>query len=246
MKPWCWVGGGVLALGLTWGWGAQGAIAQGCFMQLSSGQYIDLNDLCAKNPLPPPPAPRPAARPRSEVRPRAAAPTYTPMVFPPSSRNLQAFLQVIRYAEGTDSADGYQIAFTGRRFAGLQDHPRTVHCSGRLCSSAAGAYQFLETTWDSVAAAIGASDFRPEWQDRAAIELIRRRGALEDIEAGRIETAIAKLAPEWASFPRWWGDTDGAYGQSVVDMGTLLAVFQQRLAGGGYSQPSRYLRLSRP
>jgi len=244
MKSWCWVGGSVVALGLTWSWGPPGAIAQGCFMQLSSGQYIDLNDLCAKNPLPPPP-PRPAARPTPRSRPLAVAPSYTPMVFPPSSRNLQAFLQVIRFAEGTDSADGYQIAFTGRRFASLQDHPRVVHCSGRLCSSAAGAYQFLETTWDSVAAAIGASDFRPEWQDRAAIELIRRRGALEDVEAGRIETAIAKLAPEWASFPRWRGDTYGAYGQSVVDIDTLLAVFQQRLAGGGYSQPSRYLRLSR-
>ncbi|NJK59203.1 MAG: glycoside hydrolase family 104 protein [Oscillatoriales cyanobacterium SM2_1_8] len=170
------------------------AIAQGCFMQLSSGQYINLNDLCAKNPLPPPPPVRPASPARrSASRATAAATVYTPIAFPPSSRNLQAFLQVIRYAEGTDAGDGYQIAFTGRRFASLQDHPRAVHCSGRLCSSAAGAYQFLETTWDNVAAAIGASDFRPEWQDRAAIELIRRRGPSQMWK----RAASKRRSPSW-------------------------------------------------
>lgn len=145
------------------------------------------------------------------------------------SSNLLAFLKMIRYAEGTSSREGYQIMFTSRRFSGYGDHPRQMNCStfrGRqLCSTAAGAYQFLDTTWDMIARRIGATDFVPGWQDRAATELIRRSGALADIEAGNIERAIAKTASIWASFPRWNGDTRGQYNQAVKPMSELLRVF---------------------
>ncbi len=212
--------------------GTERAIAQefnGCYMVDSSGRRIDLNELCRKNPPVAKPKPKPA--PKAITKPARPQPVAAVRpVFPPSA-NLQAFLQVIRYAEGTDSSDGYQIQYTGRRFYSFADHPRQVICGSirgsRVCSTAAGAYQFLETTWDSVADAIGAPDFSPYWQDMGAVELIRRAGALEDVYAGRIETAIAKVAPVWASFPRWRGDSYGSYGQSVVSMDTLLDVFYQ-------------------
>jgi muramidase (phage lysozyme) len=143
--------------------------------------------------------------------------------------NLNAFLRVIRYAEGTSSADGYHMMFTARRFSSFADHPRQMNCSrfqGRsLCSTAAGAYQFLDTTWDSLAPTIGARDFRPAWQDRAAIELIRRAGALTDIQTGNVEQAIAKTANIWASFPRWSGDSGGAYNQAVKPMHQLVHAY---------------------
>jgi muramidase (phage lysozyme) len=188
-----------------------------CFMMTSSGRRIDLNSLCKKNPP-------------LQPRPRQVKKRVSPTTAYASSVNLQAFLRTIRYAEGTDSDDGYQILFTGIRFYNYNDHPRVPICSyikgDRVCSTAAGAYQFLETTWDDVASSIGARDFSPVWQDRGAIELIRRAGAMEDVEAGRATDAIAKLAPVWASFPRWSGDGRGSYDQSVVPMEELAEVFR--------------------
>jgi muramidase (phage lysozyme) len=145
------------------------------------------------------------------------------------SANLMAFLRMIRYAEGTSSQDGYQIMFTSRRFSSFFDHPRQMNCSNfrgrRLCSTAAGAYQFLDTTWDMIARKIGATDFGPGWQDRGATELIRRSGALADIEVGNIEQAISKTAGIWASFPRWSGDLRGRYSQAVKPMPELVRAF---------------------
>lgn len=212
------------------GFASQGAIAQTissninpadtCFMVTSSGKRIDLGHLCTKNPqIVPKPKP---------VQKIAASSKFSTNFS--ASTNIKAFLRVIRYAEGTDSQDGYQIQYTGTRFYNFIDHPRVARCGnirGRsVCSTAAGAYQFLETTWDDVAYSIGVSDFSPASQDRGAMELIYRAGAMGDIESGNIAKAIGKLAPVWASFPRWDGDLEGSYSQSVVSMNELLQAFQ--------------------
>jgi len=214
-----------------------GASAQDCFMVTPSGQYVNLSHLCRSglpsNPEVPKPKPKTVPSSLEAYRDDRVYPTY------PASVNLQAFLRVIRYAEGTASEDGYQVEFTGTRFYNFADHPRRVRCSGRLCSSAAGAYQFLETTWDDVAQSIGARDFSPEWQDLGAIELIRREGAIADVEAGRIERAIAKTANVWASFPTRYGDYYGYYGQSVVPMEYLVGEFRRQqslVASGGIAR----------
>lgn len=212
---------GIFALGTVGAAEVRALSADTCFMVTSSGKRIDLNHLCPKNP---PLKPKP---PKAVKK----APNYISTASP--SANLSAFLRVIRYAEGTDSPDGYQIQYTGTRFYSFADHPRVARC-GRIrgnsvCSTAAGAYQFLSTTWDDVASVIGARDFSPAAQDRGAIELIWRAGAMGDIESGNIARAIAKLAPVWASFPRWDGDYDGSYGQSVVPMTELLQAFRYYL-----------------
>ncbi len=211
--------------------------ADTCFMITSSGKRIDLSNLCAKNPqiIPKPKAARLKTRNFSNVA-RANFPNsaisggYISGGNFSGSINLKAFLRMIRYAEGTDSNDGYQIQYTGARFYDFADHPRVVKCGNirgkSVCSSAAGAYQFLETTWDDVANSIGAADFSPASQDRGAIELIARAGAIRDIESGNISAAIAKLANIWASLPRWQGDADGSYSQSVVSIDELVQAFR--------------------
>jgi lysozyme len=68
-------------------------------------------------------------------------------------------------------------------------------------SSAAGAYQILARTWDGVRAKLGLPDFSPASQDAAAVELIRQRGALADVRAGRFAVAVDKCKKEWASLP---------------------------------------------
>jgi len=141
-------------------------------------------------------------------------------------RRVKAFLDTIAAAEGTASPDGYRIQYTGTKFASFSDHPREMRCGRRyrkkLCSDAAGRYQFLSTTWDRFAKKFGVRDFSPENQDWMAIELIREKGALEDIEAGRLESAVRKLAYIWPSFRRYGGSVESS-------MPTLEAMYQQNL-----------------
>jgi hypothetical protein len=96
-----------------------------------------------------------------------------------------------------------------------------------LCSDASGRYQFLSTTWDGLKTKIGAVDFSPAAQDLAAVELIRQRGALEDVEAGRLEAAIAKLNQTWASFP------GSPHGQPTKPLARLREFYNQRLTTYG-------------
>lgn len=121
------------------------------------------------------------------------------------SANLRAFLAMIRWAEGTAGPDGYRTMFGGDLFDSFADHPRkavTRMLGGKpLTSTAAGAYQFLSRTWDECKARLSLPDFSPESQDLAAIYLIKRRGALEDVETGRLEAALRKCSLEWASLP---------------------------------------------
>ncbi|MEG4960027.1 MULTISPECIES: glycoside hydrolase family 104 protein [unclassified Microcoleus] len=139
---------------------------------------------------------------------------------------VKAFLDTIAAAEGTASPDGYRTQYTGTKFVSFQDHPREMRCGRRygkkLCSDAAGRYQFLSTTWDRFAKKFGVRDFSPENQDLMAIELIREKGALEDIEAGRLESAVRKLAYIWPSFRRYGGSVESS-------MPKLEAMYQQNL-----------------
>jgi muramidase (phage lysozyme) len=151
---------------------------------------------------------------------RSANPIENALIHP----QIQAFLKLIRVPEGTSGKDGYQIMFTGVRFAFFDDHPRQIQCAGDLCSDAAGAYQFLSTTWDS----LNLPDFSPENQDKGAIELIKRRGAYEDIIDGNLRTALDKCSWEWASLP------PGRYGQpsiSYAECDLLFVKFGGRLNG---------------
>lgn len=132
---------------------------------------------------------------------------------------MQAFLKLIRTAEGTAGEDGYTTIFTHKQFSSFHDHPRDMQCSNGLCSDAAGAYQFLSTTWDDIAQEIGAKDFSPYWQDLAAIELIRRQGAYEDVIHGRIEDAVKKCSWIWASLP------PSRYDQPTISMNEAIDLF---------------------
>ena len=136
------------------------------------------------------------------------------------SARERAFLDTIAFAEGTQNPDGYRTMFTGAIFEGFDRHPDIVNESNGLRSTAAGRYQFLTTTWDS----LNLPDFSPENQDTGAIELIRRRSALTDVQAGNFETAVNKVALEWASMP------GSPYGQPTKTMDELREVYLAALA----------------
>lgn len=140
---------------------------------------------------------------------------------------IRAFLDTISITEGTTGPLGYRTQYTGSKFSGpIEKHPREMKCSmsngRRLCSDAAGRYQFLSTSWDHFGAKLGITEFTPTNQDRVAVELIRDKGVLDDILEGRLQKAFYALAPVWPSF--------GENRQAVqMKMTFLLDTYQQNL-----------------
>lgn len=59
----------------------------------------------------------------------------------------------------------------------------------------------MPKTWDRVQKQLGLEDFGPRSQDLGALELIRQKGALNDVLNGDFGAAINKLGKEWASLP---------------------------------------------
>jgi len=129
------------------------------------------------------------------------------------SRNLNAFLDMIRWSELGDalikaSDEGYNVivgSLPGKvnLFDSYKQHPGVYVQLPKLkiTSSAAGGYQILEKFAKFYIRELGLPDFSPASQDAIAIQLIKECNALADIEAGRIEKAIEKCASRWASFP---------------------------------------------
>ena len=150
-----------------------------------------------------------------------------PYVITPERR---AMLNTIRFAEGTwkDGQDkGYQIMYGGGKFQDLSRHPERVIVK-RYSSAAAGAYQFLPKTWKGVAKELRLASFEPRHQDQAALHLVERRGALNEIDQQCLtKDAMAKLAPEWASFPTKAGRS--AYGQPVKSHQELASFYSSNL-----------------
>lgn len=145
-----------------------------------------------------------------------------------SDPNVRAFLMLIRTGEGTADAAGYSRLFGGGRFTSYADHPRIPVPFGSTYSTAAGAYQILARTWDEMAAKYSLEDFSPGNQDIAAAGLIKRRGALGDVIAGRFRTAIEKCANEWASLP------GSPYGQPTLSMAKAAIVLADN--GGNFAE----------
>lgn len=142
------------------------------------------------------------------------------------TKNLRAFMQMIRVSEGTAGPDGYRTIVGGSLFDDYSDHPRVliwIQSIGRN-SSAAGAYQMLRGTWDGVQAKLGLPDFTPASQDRACVELIRQRGGLRLAMNGRFSAAVEKCRKEWASLP------GAGYGQRENSLAKLQTAYLN--AGG--------------
>ena len=115
-----------------------------------------------------------------------------------------ALLLTIQALEGTDkSSEPYKAMFGGKTFqGGYKDHPRRIQHNW---SDAAGAYQFLSTTWDNFSKTTGIKTFTPRNQDKAAMWLIKGRLSDDEMKGlmkGKLTPeTISKLALEWASMP---------------------------------------------
>ncbi len=147
----------------------------------------------------------------------------------------QRLLNTIAFAEGTAGPRGYNTMFTHAQFDNnFVDHPRQLQRSNGLASDAAGRYQFLSTTWDPTARALGLNDFSPVNQDIGALYKAEQRLAqkglsLDDlVEVGMSKEVADALAPEWASFPT------AATGTSYYGQGGKSLEELQSFYGGNY------------
>ena len=141
-------------------------------------------------------------------------------------KNVRAFLDTLAYAEGTERK--YNYIFTFVTFKSYADHPRKTICHGDLCSTAAGRYQYLSRTWDTLAQDLGLTDFTPPNQDRAVMEIIRRAGAYNEVanssDYKNFEKALATLNGIWASLP------GSPYGQPTYSTEALWEQYTAFLA----------------
>ena len=138
----------------------------------------------------------------------------------------RALLDTIAFTEGTRGRgnDGYNVTFAYHYFSSCAHHPNLRICAGAYCSTAAGRYQFLTTTWNG----LGLGSFGPANQDRGGMKLVSRRGV--NVPPGRALTAtefantMNRISYEWASLP------PGRYGQPSYSMSATRAQYC-RLAG---------------
>lgn len=120
------------------------------------------------------------------------------------ANNLRAFLALIRQVE---SNNNYNALVMGGDFSDFSDHPALLGWEGvRLedgrLTTAAGAYQITRTTWKDLGGIERYGSFDPAAQDAAAVDLVKRRGALNLVKAGQFDTALARLTNEWEAFAR--------------------------------------------
>lgn len=126
-----------------------------------------------------------------------------------------ALLYTIRNSESSLGDNAYTMRYSprgGATFSDFSKHPRVYENvpwrkDGKK-SDAAGAYQFLSSTWNPLAKKYGLDDFSPKNQDKAAWLLAQERykantgrDLQESLEAGQIEKVFSALSPTWTSLP---------------------------------------------
>ena len=118
--------------------------------------------------------------------------------------NAQQMLGFIRAAEGVKH--GYNTGFGNERFEDLSKHPNIVkpfkQTDGKKkTTTAAGAYQFTNKTWNGLVGQLGLEDFGETSQDIGALALLDQAGALDAVLQGDFQNAINKSGGVWASLP---------------------------------------------
>ena len=90
-----------------------------------------------------------------------------------ASKNIspeeRALLDTISWAEGTYDRNGYGMFFGKTYFEDCSNHPRKRFTIPGDYTTAAGRYQFIDTTWDTVSVEENLRDFSPQSQDKGAI-----------------------------------------------------------------------------
>jgi muramidase (phage lysozyme) len=158
----------------------------------------------------------------------------TPTALTPDGSGWGALSSTIRSVESSLDDTAYTTRFGGAQFTIGKDHPRISARTGwGTYSAAAGAYQIMPKTWDTVIQPnLNLPDFSKESQEKAGRYLVQNRGVNPDTRFNTFEefsAGISKLSPEWAGLPNSAQGTGGYWGQAKTDMQTLYNQYQQYL-----------------
>jgi muramidase (phage lysozyme) len=147
-------------------------------------------------------------------------------------KNRCAFLDMVADSEiGTallaETDNGYNVLVGSTpgnplTFTNYAAHPNILNTT--LNSTAAGRYQELHRYAVDYIASLNLPDFSPLSQDLIALQQIRERGALPDIDSGNFAQAVSLCSNLWASLP------GNNYGQHENVLASLQAAYQ---AAGG-------------
>jgi muramidase (phage lysozyme) len=152
------------------------------------------------------------------------------------SPEVKAFLDTLAWTIGTLPANGYQLKLNGEEFDNFADHPRERVCGefygyGKesVCANSAGRYHIISSIWDTLAQRLELNDFSPTSQDAAAVELLRERGALEDLQSGNLESAIYEASYIWVTLPDEMGNSRFGYKvYSIEELKFMYSIFYTR------------------
>ena len=138
----------------------------------------------------------------------------------------------IAWAEGTRgySNDGYDVMFSYRLMSSCSSHPNQCIAYGSTCSTAAGRYQFLTSTWNGAKSALNLTSFEPESQERAGQYLVSNVRHVtvpqnRAMTAAEFSNAMSKLSYEWASLP------PGRYGQPTKTSSQMWSFYSSMVNG---------------
>lgn len=115
--------------------------------------------------------------------------------------NVKAFYAVVRKGESSLGPEAYTMVNGGPPITDFSRHPY-AGLSTKAGGRAAGAPQFIPSTWQEIAERYSLPDFSPASQDLGYVGcLLKRTGAIEALMAGRFEEAVRICRPEWTSLP---------------------------------------------
>lgn len=114
--------------------------------------------------------------------------------------NVQAFYQVVRFKESSLDDSAYRMVNGGPPITDFSRHPyeglKTTEGG-----HAAGAPQFIPTTWGGLQRKYGFTDFSPPNQDLGYVGCLIERNALGLVMEGRFDEAVLACRKEWSSLP---------------------------------------------
>jgi muramidase (phage lysozyme) len=139
-------------------------------------------------------------------------------------------LNLIATTEGTyhyDANDGYDVTFDYHILPNCLHDTDVDVCSGGLCSTAQGRYQFLYTTYQG----LDLPNFEPNNQDIGGMKLITQRGdtvpSTRALTYGEFYNLMDSISYVWASLP------PGRYGQPSVSMGEAWSIYSGFVGSSG-------------
>jgi muramidase (phage lysozyme) len=142
-------------------------------------------------------------------------------------------LNLIATTEGTyhhDANDGYDVTYAYHTLSSCVHDTDVDVCSGGLCSTAQGRYQFLYTTYQG----LGLPNFEPNNQDKGGIILVHQAGSYgaavpsgSALTYGQFVNLMDEISWVWASLP------PGRYGQPSVTMGEAWSIYEGFVRGSG-------------